>query len=48
MQQTTRSIINMNDALDAGSEMQKMGSMRKIKDKMRTLTRTLYNPQTDP
>ena len=38
-----KSIVNMSDALDAGSAMDKQKSMRKIKEKMNTLTRTVYN-----
>lgn len=42
------SMVNMTDILDAGSAMEKEKNMRKIKDKMKTLTRTLYNPDSDP
>ena len=43
-----KSIVNMSDALDAGSAMDKQKSMRKIKEKMNTLTRTVYNQKDDP
>lgn len=41
-------MVNMTDILDAGSAMKKESEMRKIKDKMKHLTRTLYNPDSDP
>lgn len=43
-----KSIVNMSDALDAGSAMDKQKNMRKIKEKMNTLTRTVYNQKDDP
>ena len=42
------SMVNMTDILDAGTAMKKESEMRKIKDRMKTLTRTLYNPDSDP
>ena len=43
-----KSIVNMSDALDAGSAMDKQKNMRKIKEKMKQLTRTVYNQKDDP
>ena len=42
------SIVNLNDALEAGSAMDKQSQMRKIKEKMSSLTRTVYSPNRDP
>ena len=42
------SMVNMTDILDTGTAMQKEKNMRKIKERMRGLTRTLYNPDSDP
>ena len=47
MSSPPKSIVNMSDALDAGSAMDKQKSMRKIKEKMNKLTRTTYNEKDD-
>ena len=43
-----KSIVNMSDALDAGSAIAKQHGMRKIQERMKTLTRTVYQPDKDP
>ena len=43
-----KSIVNMSDALDAGSAIAKHAGMRKIQERMKTLTRTVYQPDKDP
>ena len=43
-----RSTINMNAALEMGTVMEKQKSLRKLKEKMKTITRTVYAPEKDP
>ena len=43
-----KSIVNMSDALDAGSILENEKNMRKIQARMKQLTRTVYQPDKDP
>ena len=43
-----KSIVNMSDALDAGSILETEKNMRKIQARMKQLTRTVYQPDKDP
>ena len=38
----------MSNAAAMGTKMVKSGSLRKLKEKMKGITRTVYNPQQDP